>query len=366
MILTRVDDMAPDIKSTFAIKKSSEEVWEPESKGRGIVTRYWGCELRCPLCFAQSYAYRGDKTSRVPREISLEVALEQVRGKITDKVRWCRIEGGEPVQSSERVVMTVKLATEVLKLMGRNGRAVIQTNGIWLGKEEKNAAEFCDAIDACMSSIDEKSGKRLAIEVSFKGANSEVAKVYSGRPDIDILGFQINAFLNLIEKMKKSLWSKGRYNVSVYPVAGFGPDLVNLTFIPLDSLAMSLPLFHPMTWDQKYRDNVVDLFKQIVVNYPEVYGVYTSRHGNRMSLYGLEPRNWQKSWTSRINKDDKLRSLALKYLRVNKDQRSLNMFRSDLSELLDDITATDELIAKTREIREFYAWPEPPCHYPYL
>jgi uncharacterized Fe-S cluster-containing radical SAM superfamily protein len=348
------------------MKKSCGEVWESESNGRGVVARYWGCQLRCPLCFAQSYAYRGENTTRIPQNISLEEALNQVKKKITKRAQWCRIEGGEPFQSHEHMLMTVELSVEVLKSMERSSTAVIQTNGIWLGENKSNADKFCELIMGEMHRINEESGKRIAIEVSFKGPSSETAKVYSARSDINVHALQINAFLSLVENLEVGMWKKRRYNIAVYPVAGFGPDLTKFTFIPLDPQNASLPLFHPTTWSEDYKRNVVDVFEKIITMYPKVYGLYITKHGNKMSLYGLEPRNWQKAWTSKISKDDKIRKFALDYLRVNASQGSLNIFKGDLSMILSKITAHEELIAKASEMTEFYAWPEPARHYPYL
>ncbi|MEM0265368.1 MAG: 4Fe-4S cluster-binding domain-containing protein [Candidatus Methanomethylicia archaeon] len=358
--------MTFNVETIFAGSRKTYGVWELESRGKGMVIRYWGCNLKCPLCFAQSYAYRGERKSRFPLKVSLNEVLRQVGAEEARDILWCRIEGGEPLQSFQHMIMTVKLAIGILNLMKKSIRVIIQTNGIWLGKDENNIIEFCRLLKEEISKTNLRINGRIAVEISFKGPNLLAAKIYSGKFDVDILNLQIKAFTNLIKNVREDFWNKENYIVAVYPVAGFGPDLEKFTFIPLDPENKDYPLFHPKTWDQKYSDHIINFFKEVMNEYSEVYYLYKSRYGNRIAMYGLEPRNWQKTWTTKIKVDNYLKQFVLNYIRINAGEKLFNMFRKDFIDILDEINATDELMGKVYEICKFYACPEPLKHYPYL
>uniref|UniRef100_A0A7C3MGH8 4Fe-4S cluster-binding domain-containing protein n=1 Tax=Archaeoglobus fulgidus TaxID=2234 RepID=A0A7C3MGH8_ARCFL len=351
----------------FAVNKEDPYLWEPESYDCGLVIRYWGCQLRCPLCFAQSYAYRNEQKSRIPKEASLEEAVELAKKLIEIKklkAKWFRIEGGEPIQSRKHMEMTAELAARVLKLLEPRGRVVIQTNGIWLGKKEENVNNFIQILKKEINREDIKAGKRIAIEISFKGPNPESARAYSGIQEIDILNLQTNAFQSLVKILEKEFWKNGNEVVSVYPVAGFGPDLEKFVFIPLDAKNKLFPLFHPSTWSPNYRENVVEKFKEIMTKYPKVYDQYSSVHGKKLPLYGLEIRPWQRAWVSRIGKDQDLEKFFLDHMRVNLSSQKNILYH--MNNYLSNVTATEDLLKRTREMLDFYACAKPRNHYPYL
>lgn len=358
--------MAFSVESIFAGSRKSNGILELESRNKGMVIRFWGCNLKCPLCFAQSYAYKGERKSRFPRKVSLNEVLRQIDAEKVRSILWCRIEGGEPLQSFQHMIMTVKLAMGILNLMRKSIRVIIQTNGIWLGEDEDNIIKFCKLLKEEISKTSLRINGRIAIEISFKGPNLLAARVYSGKFDVDVLSLQIRAFTNLIKNVREDLWSKGNCSVAVYPVAGFGPDLEKFTFIPLDPENRDYPLFHPKTWDQRYNDYVINFFKEVMNEYSEVYYSYKSRYEDKVAMYGLEPRNWQKTWTAKIKVDSCLKQFALNYIRINAREKLFNMFRKDFIDILNEINATDELIGKVHEMCKFYACPEPLKHYPYL
>jgi len=344
----------------FACRRGKRQVWEYESYKRGIVLRFWGCNLRCPLCFAQAYAFRNERKSRRPCFKTLEQLIEEAIEKLSERTRWCRIEGGEPLLSSDHVNLVVKVVEKIFTVMGTKARIIIQTNGIWLGKDEENAAEFCRNLIGVVAKV--RSDKRVVIEISFKGPNVQSAREYSGREDIDVLSTQIRAFNSVLDFLSDEAWEREINNIVVYPVAGFGPD-PKLVLMPIDSCKTYVPLFHPRTWDQSYEEMIINKFKSTLSQYREVYKSYP--HGDKIAMYGLECRDWQSAWLSKVCEDKILKMFILRHIRVDKKRLRKDFLRY-LSPILEKIEVTPELLNRAKEVFAFYRHSRPKEHYPYL
>lgn len=221
----------------FAVKKGSEALLELESRGRGAVVRFWGCNLRCPLCFAQSYAFRNEERSRRRFYASMEELRDRVARGLANanlpELRWLRIEGGEPLASTIHAEFVSEIVKAFAKEVGggpRPRRLIIQTNGVWLGKELDNARSFYGMVAEPLV----EGGLKVAVEISFKGPNEGACEAYSGVKGAFKL--QCSAFKNSLEVLE-GYWREGA-NLSVHPVAGFGPSLKELIAVPLDPQAL--------------------------------------------------------------------------------------------------------------------------------
>ena len=248
----------------FAVKKGSEALLELESRGRGAVVRFWGCNLRCPLCFAQSYAFRNEERSRRRFYASMEELRDRVARGLANanlpELRWLRIEGGEPLASTIHAEFVSEIVKAFAKEVGggpRPRRLIIQTNGVWLGKELDNARSFYGMVAEPLV----EGGLKVAVEISFKGPNEGACEAYSGVKGAFKL--QCSAFKNSLEVLE-GYWREGA-NLSVHPVAGFGPSLKELIAVPLDPQALERgsekPLFHQGGWSAEFKEVAKAYFK---------------------------------------------------------------------------------------------------------
>ncbi len=358
----------------FAVNRACLHILESESRGKGLVMRYWGCNLRCPLCFAQSYAYQNRDSRRIKKYILIEELSHQVKQDLLSvdqkDLRWIRIEGGEPLASATHCDFMVK----IIETLGRELDVrkklviVIQTNGVHLGQRLENAKSFYESIIKLLQSMSNRRELKIAIEISFKGSNEKACNAYSGVPGIHRI--QCNAFMYSLEILE-NYWAKGIEQIAVYPVAGFGPSFEDLVLIPLDPDALergaTMPLFHKDTWSEEFA-NVVNAFRHVVRSYDGVYRDYARSHGEKIHMYGLEvrARKWQMAWISRAYRDVDLKNFVGKHLRLNRNALRYAGFYKKHLQALDLINADDEILSRVDEMREYFVELKPAQHYPYL
>lgn len=341
--------------------------WDNRIK-QELVLRYWSCSLKCHLCYSQKIAYLEKPTEK--SLFSLQQCINGLKN-FSGKVKWTRIQGGEPFLGNSRPFFTSGISVEALKhlLQGHsndiNPRVVIQTNGIWFGQNELSATEkIIEEINQGMSGLERG---RIAIEVSFKGPNKQTANEYAKSEEIgisDVLQTQLVGFYNLLKAIEKIAWSNGNNRVAIYPIAGIGPVLHEPSFIPIDSNHNRLlPIFHPLTWSEDF-SKMVNTFVEILDKRKDVYKDYREKQMQKIPLESMEPKYFQKGWTSQIKKSKILRDFLVENLRINKTP-SLNFFNKELEEL-NISEATYELLFKIQDLKKYFYEAEPSEHYPYL
>jgi len=276
--------------------------WEINAEGSGgaLVLRYWECSLRCALCYSQAYAYLNTGGSRVKY-------------------------------------------------------------GLFLGEcSEENLIGFVSMLQEALPNL---AKGRLAIEISFKGANPAAAQEYAVSMPIEIkvLETQILGFFRLLKVVSENVWGKGENRIAVYPVAGIGPQLSNPTFVPVDPNTPNLPLFHPHTWSKEFAE-VTDKFRQTLAENPSVYLKYVRAHGNLIPIESMEPSYFQFGWTSQISKRLELRNYVKKHMRISGRSR-LSLYGQAISEIPD---ADSQLPQRVTELKPHFYEAEPSSHYPYL
>lgn len=348
--------------------------WEinPEGTGGALVLRYWGCSLRCALCYSQAYAYLNSGGSRAKHvydvgEVVAALVNPQELRKFADfSVTWTRIQGGEPLMSEKRAFATTLFSKAAFEWMLKqekvtNPRVVIQTNGILLGQcPEDTLAAFVSMLGDALP----VSGKgRLAIEISFKGANPTAAQEYAcSMPlPIKVLESQMAGFFRILKVISEVFWAKKENRIALYPVAGIGPQLSDPSFVPIDTESPGLPLFHPNTWSNEFKE-IVSRFKQVLTEHPDVYLDYVRAHGNLIPIESMEPSYFQFGWTSQISKRPELKNYIKRNLRICERSR-LNLYGKAIEEIPD---ADNSLRQRIAELKAYFYEAEPSSHYPYL
>lgn len=271
-----------------------------EGKGKALVLRYAGCNLRCSLCYAWRYAWFPKRNGR-PYHIqtSLE-AINKLPSEIdTKKIVWVRIQGGEPCLNYDRILNTIEFAITSLKIIHQYGlnyyhntRAVIQTNGIAFSYlKEGQKINIREQLRKSLSSL--QKGK-IVFEVSFKSPS-----------DQKILHRQLLGFNVLLSQILIPLWNDDLDNIVIYPIAGLGPsiDFDNVWITPIDPsfLPQEIPLFHPKTWLPSFRNMFNSFVQEIIPSY-STYNEFRNNprtnNGVKTAIEELEPTKFQTSWIS--------------------------------------------------------------------
>jgi len=357
----------------FAIKKTESGKnylpWETNKEGPfgALVLRYWGCSLSCAICYAQSYAYLNMERSRVKGNFSVEECEESIKN-LSQSVGWTRIQGGEPLLDYDRAIFTAKLCGISLKYMGDNSRyetprVIIQTNGLWLGKEHRERLNLF--FEELLKQTEHNPEGRIIIELSLKGSNKETIKLYAdtlGRYD-DIFEIQKEGFYKLMGFFKELVWKKTK-RIAFYPVGGYGPQLNNPGFIPIDKRDhLEYPLFHPDTWNEDFR-KIMEHFKEILTENTDIYLEFIQKHNHKVPLECMEPSFFQRGWTSQIRNREELRNFLISNLKI-KNNSQLRIFNRELAQLQIP-AANDNLLSKVEDLKEYFYEAEPADHYPFL
>lgn len=368
----------------FAVKKHdsgkyasiNEEImpWEINAEGSGgaLVLRYWGCSLSCALCYSQAYAYLNTGGSHIKKMVSLPDVVKALKnptelrqlGKFS--VLWTRIQGGEPLKNERRAFATTEFCKAALQWMLKQNdpgrpRVVIQTNGLFLGEcPDDYPSKLVTSLKETLTGSEEG---RVAIEVSFKGANSTTAQKYAASLPLEteVLHTQITGFNRLLRAVSTVAWDSQEYRIAIYPVAGIGPRISNPSFIPLDSENAKYPIFHSQTWSQEFAE-VINKFKRILVANENVYREYLKTHGKRIPMESIEPSYFQFGWISQINKRPELRTYVQKSMRIAQRDK-LGLFQPNIDEIPD---ADGQLIQRVADLKEDFYEAEPSNHYRYL
>ncbi|MGQ4894604.1 MAG: 4Fe-4S cluster-binding domain-containing protein [Candidatus Njordarchaeia archaeon] len=270
-----------------------------EGRGQALVLRFAGCNLRCPLCYAWRYAWFMHKNGyRYNINTSIQ-ALSNLPKLLKKKIVWVRIQGGEPCLTFDRILYTITFAVHALNIIHTYNlnyysktRAVIQTNAITFSTlSNAQINQICSHLRNSLNSL---SKGKLVFEVSFKSPM-----------DPSYLRSQILGYERLLNDITLPLLKIGFDNVAIYPVAGLGPsiDFHNTYIIPIEPLKLpeEIPLFHPITWSQQFRQVVNDFLNNVVPNYSS-YSEFRrnprTNNGKKIAIEELEPTQFQTSWIS--------------------------------------------------------------------
>ena len=358
----------------FAVRKKDKDQlsspWEVNHEGKygALVLRYWGCNLSCFLCYSQSYAYLNEEGGRKKINYTIEQCEEAIK-HLSKQVGWARIQGGEPLLDSERAFFTAKMCDLALNYMlthsqYKSPRLIIQTNGLWIGSGDKK--EVVGFFKDLLSYIEKNSKARIAIELSFKGANSEMTDFFADSLNrhSDVFAIQLEAFKRLKDIFKNLVWGKIK-NIVFYPVAGIGVELSNPGFIPvfISASGEELPFFHPRTWDNDFK-GMIHEFRELLAEEKDCSIDFINSHNTKIPIECIEPSFFQKGWTAQIQRRPELRDFIIKNLRIIKNPK-LNLFMKDVG--IEEIPIADSsLLSKLIDLKKDFYEAEPAQHYPYL
>ncbi|MEM3504412.1 MAG: 4Fe-4S cluster-binding domain-containing protein [Nitrososphaeria archaeon] len=362
------------MQEKFAVKGNANSPWELNEEGgnkkKALVVRYAECNLKCPLCYAQSYAYAfNQSSSRTVRDFSDQNAKQEITN-FRDKYNWVRIQGGEPLLNRNRALFTAELVGIALGHLKQghsvynNPHVIIQTNGVWLGNAVQT--DLDSFFNSLIQQVDKFENCRVIIEVSFKGANQSIARAYSGLTNGNVFDDQKQAYWNLKNTFVNKVWSKTD-KVAFYIVAGLGPELDNPPIIPIDDTVdgQEYPIFHPCTWSKEFKDIIVD-FTCTIKNYKNtIYKDYINKHGTLLPMESLEISGMQSGWTSKIKSNKSLKYFIQRYLRIDSNNPKINLLKNDLRNA--NISPLNQaLFNRVSDLKHYFYEAEPKDHYPYL
>jgi hypothetical protein len=282
-------------------------------------------------------------------------------------VAWTRIQGGEPLLDEKKALATALLSRAALQWMLRqegigNPRMVIQTNGLFLGQcSNKFLVKLVSSFRETLSNLETG---RLAIEISFKGANPKTAQRYGASIPLetDVLKTQILGFSRFLDTIADKVWRTGEMKLAAYPVAGIGPTLFDPSLIPVDVEHPNLPIFHSKTWSEDFSEQVINRFRQTLMDNPLVYRDFVQVHKTRIPIESMEPTKFQFGRTSQISKRPELKAYVQAFLRISKRGR-LGLYGSSIKCIPD---AERQLLPRVAELGADFYEAEPSTHYPYL
>lgn len=394
--------MTDKYTNMFARRKKtliSPFVLNNEGSGQALVLRYAGCNLKCPLCYAWKYAWLPVKAEEIIEYNTWDCirALSHLPRVANKKITWVRIQGGEPCLGFDRILHTIRFAAEALIVIHLNNmnyyditRTVIQTNGIGFSKlNDFHINNIVSQLRNLLIKLQHEIAwhGKIVFEVSFKSPH-----------DVGYLEPQMDGYRVLIDKIIRPLWQEGFNNIAIYPIAGLGPsiDKHNLFIIPVDpNWPDEIPLFHHLTWSERFKQLVNEFFNEIVPIY-QAYSDFREKNqltneGKKIALEELEPAKFQVSWISgyagryiqyghavdTLALDKILRKITLdrptdsQWSKWYNSWVSKKMFgkRSDWFNVLTQIPVSenpDMLLSRVAEMCEYFYPSHPEGHYPYL
>jgi uncharacterized Fe-S cluster-containing radical SAM superfamily protein len=258
-----------------------------------VVLRSAFCNLRCIPCFAFSYSWpEKAKNNKNVIKSAVDVLLKEfqdffkkssIPGK-KDSYNWFRILGGEPFLNEKTLKLYIRFLQEITESESKlfNNSILIQTNGITLGKMDRN-----DLLN--IFQLLKNKPFKTVVEISIKGSNpEEFAMITQGevKPAHAFYEWHIMACENM-EYIQSKI-----PNVNWTAVAGFGIGVTNLTAGNLNRKEYiktfyhsktNKPFYHPDCWDK--------LFTNLYNFHMEKY---KNKFGKKFPMFGIEDRyNWK-------------------------------------------------------------------------
>jgi uncharacterized Fe-S cluster-containing radical SAM superfamily protein len=202
--------------------------------GSGIISLY-GCNLKCPFCFAQKYSYQPldsyNKRDFSHGEIS-QAIIEWIKAHPTNC--YLQITGGEPLLNEHRTDEIVQAIVLADKNIVTELRVIYQTNGSFIGKTNK--------IPPSLLSLRSLRQTYVLFEISFKGTNPEEYSILSGTGNPDGFYDQCRTYWLLRELICD--------NVSVVARLGCGHHRNTIHFVDPNTLRS---MFLYESWDIEFK-----------------------------------------------------------------------------------------------------------------
>lgn len=242
-------------------------------RGSAIVS-FYGCNLKCPFCFASTYSYEDRRYSshwpdaiktpertgsyRIPHVDSLlrgdkdktvfdpEIAANSIVEWCQERGELCYVQltGGEPMLSvaqASGIVRFLVLLSEASDALGYKQRVIWQTNGGIAGRR-------WDQLSEILRPLHELAGIYVLFEVSLKGTNSEEFALLSGTGSSGPYAATLDGYWRLRE------FTSGHAETNLGAVArlGVGHHEKTLTYVYPDR--PDTLMFLETNWSNEFRN----------------------------------------------------------------------------------------------------------------
>jgi len=221
--------------------------------GIGIIS-FFGCNFKCPLCFAQKYSYQ-DQYFQLDSNRKTEVTPEDIANSIIEFIDkhpnlcYIQLTGGEPNLNENRItqiVQSLKILDYELGKKNRKIRIIYQTNGYFIGQKDSDYLKnlFQDLLN--LKNI------FILFEVSIKGTNKREFELLSGIKNAKGFEYQLKSYWLLKELITDK--------IQVVARLGFGHHRNTLHLINPEN---GESLFLRKNWDEKFEEVFEDTTKRM-------------------------------------------------------------------------------------------------------
>lgn len=260
-----------------------------------LALRFAQCCLHCGACFASGYSW--PEKFRYSKRVRSDIPVEQVVDEFANipqpigssSYNWLRILGGEPLLNDEYIdfLFDVIIRISSQNSLKFNNGAVIQTNGIHLGKGntlvlKNRLQELFKANPKVM----------VTIETSIKGSNPEEFMLVAQQSNPQAFYWNIQSYFRLKEL--------GLPNLRPVIVAGYG---INESYLlkkgstndKITIISQNKPIYHPSLWSREFAELYED-FTQTFISFNPMF--------EKMPMYGLKDQ-YQYAWAKNALKQAK-------------------------------------------------------------
>lgn len=215
-------------------------------KGAGIIN-FFGCNLKCPFCFAQKYSYPDTKLG-VELDTKNRINLDgpQLTLKISEfidaypDICYLQLTGGEPIKSNTDLN---EIIHTLIALDDRGLRIIFQTNGLVLGRTPDASIEI-------ISKLQNLEQAHVLFELSLKGTNPLEFQELSGSGIQEWSQFQYGAYWAL------SKICDGYSHLNLVARLGTGHHRKSISFVLPDK---NEPMFLMKNWSPEFKEIYDDM-----------------------------------------------------------------------------------------------------------
>lgn len=218
--------------------------------GIGIIS-FYGCNFKCPFCFAQKYSY---STVKFPLDSQrrIEITSDELSNDVIEflrkhpKICYVQLTGGEPILNDSRSEETIKSLSMLNREINKKVRIIYQTNGYTIGQKSELPSFFYE--------LKKLENIEILFELSIKGTNEDEFAILSGIQNRQGFEFQLRSYW-LLRNLEF-------HNINVVARLGTGHHRNTVHFInPITKKS----LFCRKNWSSEFKevfDDTTKRFKQ--------------------------------------------------------------------------------------------------------
>lgn len=213
------------------------------------VVSFYGCNFKCPFCFAQKYSYSGygleiDSNHKIAltTEEFANYLIEFI--KVNRNICYIQLTGGEPIKSLKELTETTEALLKANEFLKRGNiliRVMYQTNGYFLGSLK--------AIPSKLLELKNLTNIAVVFEISLKGTNPREFVLLTGTKNEEGFYNQIRAYWLLKEAFK--IYS----NINVVARLAIGHHRKTIHFYDFEKQES---FFKRKNWAKEFEDVFID------------------------------------------------------------------------------------------------------------